>query len=603
MRLAMSIARPTALFVATCLVLAALATVATAQGRAPCVGFVRDHEGKALTGAKVVCVLLADQWSGESDRREVTTGADGSFAVELAIGSIYWIWAIGPADEDGRRAVVLPMCDAAAGRTLELEAALRVAPVRLAVSGTAPWLADSGGGPLALRIGVADRIAVGPDLPIPGDGTVLLPPLPSDRFDVGLVNGRGEVMSLCSVDTNISAAVAFPATCAIDVLVNDPRGTAISGAQVLRLDGIDLPPVSGAGLGRRWSPLAAITDEHGRARCLVPIDSRRLFAAASDGRISAISGWFEGRRFENARPTDEDDPDRALAFVLEPAKPATFRVLGMDQHDRPEVRMFDFQLLRIARHSTAVLQEYPALAGAEGRFSCPAPAPSATATAVLRVTRVQPTPHLTHATTAPTEPGQPMPDIDLRTFRTYPIEVVDATGKAVPGARIAAQALGTGTLEPLCEIVTDLHGHAELRLPDVGYSLHVTTPTEYGITLAPAGGGGPLRVVVRPMATMRIRVVDARQRPVSGARIELQGRVEAAGAQPTEASERAMFAAAERNCARFACRCTGPTGELTVRYVAAEGNLRLQLVATSGTSTSDPVRVQLDGAVQVVTLN
>ncbi|HEX5051947.1 MAG TPA: hypothetical protein VFZ65_09260 [Planctomycetota bacterium] len=593
---------PTAARLGTaCVLLAVLVPAAAAQQRAPCTGFVRAPDGSALAGANVVCARRPD--SGEPDRREVTTGADGSFDVELAIGGIYFIWAIGPADDAGRRAVVLPVDEAAAGRTLALDATLLLAPVRLDVRGTAAWLADGvGGGPLALRIAVADRIALGPDLPIPGDGPVPLPALPVDRFDVGLVNGRGEVVSLLSIDTTIEAVAAFPAARAVDVAVTDADGAAIAGAKVLRLDVPDLPPARARAETTRWASLAAITDAHGRARCLVPTGSRMLFAAAHDGRKPAISGWFEGRRFENGKLVAKDDPDQALGFVLEPGQAAIVRVLGTDEHDRPDVRFFDYQLLRLGRHSTAVLRQYPGAAGPDGRYSCDAMATTATQTALVQVARAQPTPHLTYATTAPAAPGKPMFDVDLRTLRTFPVEVVDGDGAEVPGARVAAQALGSGTLAPLCELVTDLRGHAELRLADEGYSLHATTPTAYGVALAPTGRKGPLRIVVQPLATIRVRVVDRKQRPVPGARVEMRARVTGVGAQPTEASERTLFAAGERNCARFACRRTGADGELTVRYVAAEANARFELVATRGAGTSGPVPMQPDDGVQVLTL-
>lgn len=71
-------------------------------------------------------------------------------------------------------------------------------------------------------------------------------------------------------------------------------------------------------------------------------------------------------------------------------------------------------------------------------------------------------------------------------------------------------------------LVTDSRGCAQMRLPDTDLMLYASTTTHYGLAILKAGvASGPVRLTMRPLATMRIRVVDAARAPVVGAWIEL----------------------------------------------------------------------------------
>lgn len=592
----------------TCLV---LATLAAAQVRAPFTGTVRGLDGKPLANAQVVCAWQPGVTAfGAADRRETKTDAEGRFALELVVGNAYSVWAIGPADAKSERDVVLPSDEAAGGKQIDLLADMRMAPVSLQVSGTAPWVAE---GPLALRIGIAKGIALGPDLAIPGDGLVPLPPLPTDQIQVALVDGRQNVLDLQRLDVRDSTAVAFPEVREFDALVTS-ASSALDGVHLLLQGQEVLPPARPAAGGSsllHGCRLVATTDAKGKAHCRIPWGEKgtRLLFAARAGYEGAVSGWFDSDRCENGAFAVED-AGLPLRFELRPREATTVRIAGADAADRLQVRFLGTTPVcirdRVARRArmTIVTIPFAASRGENCEYSCEGPTTTDGVTAFLGVTRDQVIPHFTlvHVRGNDTR----LPEIDMRKLRTFAIEVADGDGNAMACAQVVV--LGGRSRTFLLEsgrFVTDGSGRAELRIADEDTALYATTATHCGIALLNQGvPSGLVRIAMRPLATMRLRVVDAAGAPVAGARIETKS---ASGAldkpRPGESEEDHTLA-----CIVFdsAYECPTPAGrtnlagEILLRFPSTSSVITV--AARLGTRTTDAIKRQAADEVRVLTM-
>ena len=72
--------------------------------RATCTGTLHDPQGQPISDATVTfCQDPSQALGGEADRVEVETTSKGAFSAGLLPGSAYAVWAVGPADEDGKR--------------------------------------------------------------------------------------------------------------------------------------------------------------------------------------------------------------------------------------------------------------------------------------------------------------------------------------------------------------------------------------------------------------------------------------------------------------------------------------------------------------------
>lgn len=582
----------------------AFASLGFAQQRGAMTCTVRGPDGRPLAGAEVVCVQHGQPGQDGADRRRGRTGTDGSCALELLVGHGYWLWVIGPRGDDGQYLAAPPGEIAAAGRRLVVDTQLRLAPVRLDVRGAAEWLGDDlGGGPLALRLGVAPGVALGPDIPLPGDGKVQLPPLPDTRFDAALVDGRGELVTSLPIDVAVAVVAQFPATRTFDVQVTDDAGHALPGAMVLRVGQSVLPAADGRGSAHGWSPVAAICDAQGKARCRVAEGDLGLFAAMHDGHTAMVSGWHLGVRFENGHPRGRDaDPSAPLTFALPASEASTLRVRG-DDVAALSVQFYDFRLLRAGRRSAPALLQFPAERRDDGSFAAAGPSTESSRVALVDLLRQLPVPQRTHVEVGATGRAPRLAELDLAALRTTRVQVLDATGAPVPGARVDVMELGRHHSMPECDVHTDTDGRAELRLARAGYALHASTVDAYGMALAPLDEEEPLRIVMQPMATVRLRVVDARGAPVAGARVEVTGRVEARDSgPPSEAGELADFAAGASTTTAFARARSGADGQLEVRCVDGGALVHLMATAVLGARRGEPVELHHGGEPSTLTL-
>lgn len=567
--------------------------VAPAQTTAPCTGIVRDVDATPLAGAEVVAAWRPNAAFGRAARRTATTGADGRFAFDVAVGSAHWIWAIGPADARGHRAVVVPTDRAAGGAELALRAGLRMPPRTLAVVDSAPWIAA---GPLALRMGITEDTALGPDIALPGDGPIVLPPLPTDRIWVALVDGSGRELTKALVDFADAARVAFPMPRVFDARVVDEQGRAVAGAQIVRYGAMPLRASGDAGVGFARH-VVATTDGDGLAHCRVP-ESQSLLVAEAPGHAGAVSGWRDGARCENGQAV-ADDERRALAFVLRTRAGSRVRLAGGGPDTTLRVQCTELLRAQVGRRTTYVVATSEALREANGEVALPFAEFVEGTTAVCRIEHRQDVPRATHAPIG--QPGAVPAELALA-LRTFAVQVVDAAGAAVPCAVVGLVHAGAAEFEPVVEIVTDRGGRAEFQVAGAAgdaWGVRATDATRAGFATVPAVGDQPVRLVMQPVATMRVRCVDDGGRPLAGARIEWAGGGgPVRGQAPSGAEfERACMAADTRARARLDALRTDGEGLVDVPFVDAGQPMRV--TARAGKATSDPfeLRVSTEPAV------
>jgi hypothetical protein len=577
-----------------------LLATAAAQTRAPFTGTVLGLDGKPLANAQVVCAWQPQEYDfGTAERCETKTDAQGRFVLDLAVGKAAFVWAIGPADAKGESQVVLPRTEGAGGKEMDLRADLRLARVSLQVTGTTPWLAE---GPLALRIGVAAGMPLGPDIAIPGDGPVQLPPLPSDLIQVALVDGRRNVLDLQQLDIRERTAIAFPELREFDVRVASVAGGPIAGVRLLLHGQAELPPADRTGVGSVNSRVVATTDAEGKAHCRIPWGNERstMLFAERTGYAGMLSGWFRGERLENGK-ISTDDPEQALGFELSQREATKVRIVGAAR-DKTQVRFTGYALVRAKKHEGGVPVTFATTGGQDGEYCCEGPTATDFVTAHVSVSRDQPVPHLTLASSSGKDTR--LPDVDLGALRTCAVQVVDDAGNAVPCVALGITHQGQGEFHPLAQLVTNRDGRAEVRMADANLVFYASTTTHYGIAILKAESTNPVRIVMRRLATMKVRVVDAQGAPMVGARIELK---RASGVsdkpKPGESEEAHALACLTIDAVahqRLRDGRTNLSGEVLVPFL--DTSTRITVEACHGTRRSDVAELCVTDEVRVLTM-
>jgi hypothetical protein len=549
-----------------------------AQQRAPCTGVLRTADGAPLAGAEVTFAFEPGIVTpGERDRVTATTDQQGHFAGELVLGNVYTVWAIGPADEKGVRAMCRPAANAAAGWPLELAAADRRGPVRVQVAGTAPWIAE---GPLALRVCVAGPLALR-DVPVPGDGPIALPPCPTDVVALALLDGRGGIISVRTIDL-ATPAVVFAAPREIDVIAHDDQGAALAGVRIVQSAQSAVPQVEtlldSSQLGDR---LLAITDAGGRARVRAPFtqDGLRflLLHADAPGHSRAIAGWANGKRLappHGAIPAD-DDP---LEFELPLAPPTQARIAGLPGSGASG--WYRQQVDAVFATGNTEMQ-CVAVPGVIRDGTCTMPASVHGAFMRLCV----PQSGGVHTSAWCYGKGELCP-IDLDALRTFQLVVVDDVGQPAAGTQIGiASTGGSSRIEWLDRFALPADGRIALRLPYQDLVLYAATAAAHGAAVVSNGRApGELRIVLQPIPVVTLRAVDEAGAPVAGARVEWLNRAFRTKSKEAEDHEldRISF---ERGVRLLGLACSDATGMLRLPFPARASEWQVKVRAGARRST------------------
>ncbi len=324
------------------LLLGIVTAIAPALGqRAPCTGTVTVPGGEPLTGAVVTfCQDPAQRLGNEPDRVEVRTDENGRYEAMLRPGSSYAGWAIGPAVKNGQRWVTGLLLAGAAGRPFDLVAERQARPHEVELCGVDRWRTFS---PPAVRVLLGGQFRCGHDLPVNGDGKVVLGPWPGHDAVLALVDDKRQPM--CE-SQRLHAGVLrahFPFAHDVELIATDLDGTPIAGAEVhVRDDQRSEFTRTWAGQRRATAPVPAPlwqewryvgrTDAEGSCRLSIPLATRK--ADRNVALLVSAAGHAHGMAgLSNGEPTTGSDRvDGGLRFVVElpPADPRDLLVIGAD---------------------------------------------------------------------------------------------------------------------------------------------------------------------------------------------------------------------------------------------------------------------------------
>lgn len=574
-----------------------------AQGRAPCRGVVRDAAGAPVAGIEVVCAAAPDfPVFGATDRCRTVTDAEGRFGLDLVVGSAYAVWAIGRGEAGGRRRVVAPSVRAAAGVQLELITEAASFPDKLQVLGTADWIAD---GPLALRLYLAEGITLGADIPVPGDGPIPLPPLPTDWFAASIVNGKGQPLLLRTIDLAVDRTFSLPRAWEGEVLVVDEDGQPLAGVTLFRY--VDaafaapaLHPLQRIALCSRPPTVVAVTGRDGKARVRLPqpeAGEPAMLLAGMSGRITALSGWIDDERFHNGRGVGAHE-DQSLQFTLRPTVGNPLQIAGDGPADRLALQESGVIQFATQRHASgcfaytespfeAVGGHLTALVGDVGR------SPSAT----IVGKREQAVPNrflgLIRRANALAEP------FSLDALRTVAVQIVDATGHPAAGAHVGlADADPRRPLQWLVRLAADGEGRAELRVPDHDFVLYAATEQGGGVAFLRKDVAAPTRIVLQPFRTLRIAALDHDSAGCQGARLVPGETIEIQGGTP-EQEALARIAVSQTGGTHLRALRTDRRGETTIRFLPTASKVGLQVLHAGRRSASFALVAQ-EGVLSVV---
>jgi hypothetical protein len=486
-----------------------------AQQRLPFTGVVRDAAGMPIGGAQVVCCWSPDgALLARAEHHETTADAEGRFAVDLCIGRAYCVWAIGPAGSEPGRLVAAPSFVATGGRRRDLVADQRLPPVRLQVTGATPW---NRYGPLALRLCVAHGAAL-PDIVIAGDGELVLPPLPTTRLTICLLDFRRRVLDSVSVETEALTPCVFPPPTVVRGRVEDADGRPVAGVSIVARSGYShghrwhfTPTYGNAGEPRE----VAVSDARGEAQGLVNGGHFPMLLAVTDGMCSRVACVVHGQRVEDGIYSDAGD-DEPFRFCLAPSSLRRVRLTGVDDKVRVEGSM-PCQLGFKLRNGGGGMSWQVPLTNAAGLW---------TGTALTQSAQL-PSAWFTGEGTGPRPlciaAGTVDEQLDLATVRALAVRVVTADGTPAPFAAVGvSHGLRGFPVHWTTHLVTDGDGRADLRMIPGDCELYAISDDGDGYERVHDVGATEVTLRLQPLATVRLRVVDATGVPVAGARASLR---------------------------------------------------------------------------------
>lgn len=550
--------------------------------RRPCLGIVVDDTGAALANAEVTAVFTPGFAApGALDVTHAATDARGRFKLELVVGRVYSVWAIGPPRNDGSRLVSEVARDAAPGVLVALDAWHVRQPRRLQLRGHDTWL-DHGASARCLVFPDASG-HFGIERPIV-DGVVELPPTPHAVGAVGLVDARGEVMVLAGVTPDEREAEAeFMPPGRFGVQVAAAGGAPATGAHVeielaLAAELQGAPPCPS-----RWLRVAT-TDEAGRA-LWYGADCRRGLRVVHGA--SAIHAELDAARCAVEVPT---------ARLFLPQQPERPKVVGRrDEHDHAAFGQVD---------CSAISQLVTGNRGASRWVSVPltdladaAAIPVATDWSMYvehRLPRREGSP-IVVARALPAPVPATQLHTDAKDEQAVQLQVLGLDGAPAPGVRVelwyAADEEGTSTPRCVARFALDAAGRSPLRLGPGCWALFAWTAEGSALRSFDATDlKAPLSMQLLPWPTQSLRVVDGKGEPVRGARVEVAGMVGISGFSHAVDSQLQQQIVLNHGLAHAQAARSDRNGRLVLPVLDSE-HLMAPIRVVAGTKKSEVLRL------------
>ena len=507
-----------------------LTTTLAAQKESATIGQFLDAQGAPVAAAEVTFATsplgVYDSFA-PATLHKVPTDENGRFRVMLQSNRSYSAWATGPRTAAGcARSKVME--GVIAGSVLTINATttkdllqLRIAEVQRL--GT--------GGPFTALIRLDARHGPELSLPITAAGTVALPPLADANLHVRILDADGNVR--VGSPSCLGGSIYLTKPREYHFVVRDPNGEPIAGARVA------FPVADYLGKGnepfrRRRAWLAMIesppTDAAGRTQLSV-IDPGALFVAWAADRALTISGILSGEWVDNGAFTGRDvspsEVPATIEFTLQPTAVLTGRVRdGGTPTPGQGVRFVtDLRVSKtgFSNMSSSIDFARNVHTDAQGLFRIEVPQPASGLRLLLspRSGDEPPILSLPYAE-APTKPL----DFDLSRWPVTTLQVIDATGGPPPSGQVVLLPgdLELPTVDPIV-LPVDRAGRVTARLQPGSWLVFATDGRGYAGRLlsVKAGDSDPIELLLKPLARMSGRLLDAAGEPVALARFQFSG--------------------------------------------------------------------------------
>ena len=583
--------------------LAVLACSVAAQQLRPTFCQVVDEAGAAVVGAEVTLVggqpgLSADLQEGHVV--EVVTGKRGRVLARLRSGLCYAAWAKGPV-VDGQRASAAVVGYFAAGAVIELRCGAPAPTQTCRVTGADAW---SDGARLRYVAAMNAIPGTERELEVGADGSFDAPGAPFDWFEVRSPDGQP------LWGARMEARLELPPPQRVQVRAVDERGGPLAGAEVAhrvtpgiswRVDGL-------RSVGQDRMRALGVTDAEGRCDVIVPYDGDPLQAPTQDlllfvtagDRPPVAGGVWGGRYYVSGHRVAEikggelrfDCPAVAPLYGAVPGAPrGTVAHLSAicKLHLRRDSYLHDARVFtaEVESDGSFVFVDVP-----EELHSC-------------RLSFVAPAGVDWQPPVYPPEARRALPaDVVARLdtqepldFGEVSLQVIDATGGPARGAVAllsSAERRGVLLRDSLLRAPLDERGQARLRMQPGKWVVVVVTADGFGgEPLEVGAAGGAFEMRLQPLARTRVTLIDERDAPVVGARVQSRGTSTRGTNDPVRSLLQGLRVTTH---AQWGALRTDEQGRVEVPFVPVEG-VRQRIELTWGDRRSEEVELEPGGQV------
>ncbi|MGK0352330.1 MAG: hypothetical protein ACJAYX_003014 [Planctomycetota bacterium] len=514
-------------FVVWCVIVLCLATVGglPAQVRQPLVGTVTRANGQPLPGATVTLVENDADLVGLDpvDVVHVTTDQRGRFVASALRGVRYSAFAVGP-EVDGTALVAQPVLDLACGRQAKLVAAVTGVSRPVLLERCKEWGERN---ELRVRLRWPNCPGYSVDLPFDQEWRVHVP-ASSVVGSLDLYSASGRRLGGIWVSPAGKAEVMVPTFAKLDVRVVDEDGKPIEGAEVhlqRQGRGSDFATVVTHDYFRGDS---AVTDAKGLAtlRCQPhehPIDQT---SGTSSVVVASKPGFFEGA---SGRVSHEPfiawavkaHQGRRILIPLKAIKPIAPAKKNVVSTEFAGKRAQLFAMTHVHKTDGGMVmnyflhRSYEVALDTKGGFSMPPISPTAT-DLILSLPPVEGRRVMMLPTMSPE-----LPEADVSKCDVFSLQLLDVSGGPASNASVLLLPRDPSTLSfwHVAPLVPDQAGRLDVLLQRGEWTLLAMDETTWvSSDLADWSDSKLMKLQLDPMFSRRVRVLDAKDQPVAGAK-------------------------------------------------------------------------------------
>ncbi|MEC7584596.1 MAG: hypothetical protein VYE77_09775 [Planctomycetota bacterium] len=578
----------------------------------PLIGQFLDPEGTPIAEAEVTVAWNPDGVAALGPAGSATgrTSKRGYFAVRAPVSTILAVWALGPADEDGKAWVSQPAEAAIGVQRFEIRANKRRGSARtVTVEGLDAWAELA---PFRLQLHPCPFVDLTEELPIDENHQLEMPLLPAKNSKYVVLTRDGQPLSLGSVpSTGSSIRVHDPHR--IQIASLDPDGKPVAGVTIRHRVGflhqfnrgeLDTTPRS------LWRVVGE-TDDAGR--CEVVLTLRRdpyeegygrniILRGSKAGYADSHSGREADFWFSNGIKLTEDETNQPLTVLMAKTEflEGRFSLPAPQRPDRAHLSWTSKIQDGDNRWYHLPLAQRIAV-DADGSFGLQGLPPDAT-NIRIQIPPAQWTEgsdRILLPIALPASKGRPEAGWDPATnaLRRIDFQATHADGTPGQGATaLLAPSDWTGRRDsPDLHIALDMQGRGSALVPENNskWILAIIQPSGYAAKiLGPEDSN--IQLQIEPLDELRGRVIDNEGQPVAGVRVDVHSFSERHNGN--DAEQRLQDVVAQWAQHSYIATTTDEQGMFVMRFLARP-NRRMKARARINNRLSDSFVVEPQEAV------